>query len=99
MVKQNDNIDVSVVLPCLDEEQAVGICVDKIKETFAREGIAGEVIVADNGSIDRSREVAESRGAKVVLEPRHGYGAAYLKGIREARGRYIIIADSDNTYD
>ncbi|MDD5553968.1 MAG: glycosyltransferase family 2 protein, partial [Candidatus Omnitrophica bacterium] len=70
-----------------------------IKEPFGREGIAGEVIVADNGSIARSREVAESRGAKVVLEPRRGYGAAYLKGIREARGRYIIIADSDNTYD
>lgn len=95
----NNNIEVSVVLPCLNEEEGIGICIKKIREVFVKEGITGEIIVADNGSVDRSREIAESLGAKVVLEPRRGYGAVYLRGLREARGKYIIIGDSDNTYD
>jgi glycosyltransferase involved in cell wall biosynthesis len=90
---------VSVVLPCLNEEKTIGICIQKIKEVFAREGISGEIIVSDNGSVDRSPEIAESLGAKVVVEPQKGYGAAYLRGLKEARGNYIVIADSDNTYD
>lgn len=95
----DNNIEVSVVMPCLNEEKAIGICIKKIKEVFARDGLRGEIIIADNGSVDRSREIAEAEGARVVLEPQRGYGAAYLKGLREARGTYIIIADSDNTYD
>jgi glycosyltransferase involved in cell wall biosynthesis len=92
-------IEVSAVLPCLNEEKAVGICVKKIKEVFGREGIAGEIIVVDNGSIDRSGEIAKQEGAVVVLEPQRGYGAAYLRGLREAKGKYIVIGDSDNSYD
>jgi glycosyltransferase involved in cell wall biosynthesis len=92
-------IEVSVVLPCLNEESSIGPCIDKINEVFTNEGIGGEVIVADNGSLDRSREIALARGAKVVLESTKGYGAAYLAGLREARGTYILIGDSDNTYD
>lgn len=95
----NKEIEVSVVLPCLNEEKAIGVCVKKIKEVFSREGITGEIIVADNGSIDRSTEIAKQEGAAVFLEPQRGYGAAYLRGLREAKGKYIIIADSDNTYD
>lgn len=95
----NKDIEVSVVLPCLNEEKAIGICVRKVKEVFAREGIVGEVIVSDNGSFDRSGEIAAREGAIVVLEPQRGYGAAYLRGLREAKGKYIIIGDSDNTYD
>ena len=94
-----ENIEVSVVLPCLNEEDSIGVCINKIKDVFARESINGEIIVADNGSIDRSKEIAESCHAKVVSEIRRGYGAAYLCGLREASGEYIIIADSDNTYD
>jgi glycosyltransferase involved in cell wall biosynthesis len=93
------NIEVSVVLPCLNEEEAVGICINKIKEVFARERLKAEIIVADNGSVDRSREIAQREGAKVVLEPKRGYGAAYLRGLQEVKGKYIIIGDSDNTYD
>lgn len=93
------NPEVSVVLPCLNEEEAIGICVKKIREVFSRERISGEIIVADNGSVDRSREIAEAEGAKVVVEHQRGYGAAYLRGLKEARGNYIVIADSDNTYD
>jgi len=95
----NNEIEVSVVMPCLNEEEGIGICIRKIKEVFLREGLNGEIIVADNGSIDRSKEIAQSEGAIVVTEPQRGYGAAYLRGLREARGKYIIIGDSDNTYD
>lgn len=95
----NKEIELSVVLPCLNEEKAIAACLRKIKEVFAREGIRGEIIIADNGSVDRSAEIARDEGAVVVLELERGYGAAYLRGLREARGRYIVIGDSDNTYD
>jgi glycosyltransferase involved in cell wall biosynthesis len=95
----NKEIEVSIVLPCLNEEKAIGACIRKIREVFAREGIAGEIIVTDNGSTDRSAEIAHNEGAVVVLEPQRGYGAAYLRGLKEAKGKYIIIGDSDNTYD
>jgi len=92
-------VEVSVVMPCLNEERGIGACIRVVKDVFARENINGEIIVADNGSIDRSVEIACSAGALVVNEPVKGYGAAYLRGLRAARGRYIIIGDSDNTYD
>ncbi|MCM8782738.1 MAG: glycosyltransferase family 2 protein, partial [Candidatus Omnitrophica bacterium] len=95
----HSEIEVSVILPCLNEEKTIGICLKKIKEVFRQEKIKGEIIVADNNSSDHSREIANSFGAKVVIEPHRGYGAAYLRGLREAKGRYIVIADSDNTYD
>jgi glycosyltransferase involved in cell wall biosynthesis len=95
----DNKIEVSVVLPCLNEEKGIGICINKIKEVFLKENIKGEIIVADNGSTDRSREISENNSVKVVLEPRPGYGAAYLCGLGQARGKYIVIADSDNTYD
>ena len=95
----NEQIEVSVVMPCLNEERGVGICIAKIKDVFAREGIMGEIIVADNGSTDNSRQVAESLGARVLSEPQKGYGAAYLCGLRQAKGTYIVIGDSDDTYD
>jgi len=86
-------------MPCLNEEAGVGICIKKIKDVFAREGIAGEIIVADNGSLDRSVEIALAEGAVVVKEPKKGYGAAYIRGLREAKGKHIVIGDSDNSYD
>jgi glycosyltransferase involved in cell wall biosynthesis len=92
-------LELSVVMPCLNEEKGVGVCIRKIIEVFAREHLRAEVIVCDNGSSDRSVEVARAAGARVVTEPLPGYGAAYLRGLREAKGTYIIIGDSDNTYD
>ncbi len=94
-----NNLEVSVVLPCLNEEETVGICINKIKDIFSREGISGEIIVVDNGSTDRSKQICESQGARVFSEQVRGYGAAYLRGLKEVRAKYIIIADSDNTYD
>src|SRR4051794_21715399 len=90
---------VSVVLPCLNEEQAIGACIEKIQATFAASGIQGEIVVCDNGSSDRSVEIAESMGARVVHQPIRGYGNAYLKGFASARGEYLVMGDADDTYD
>ncbi|MCM8788007.1 MAG: glycosyltransferase family 2 protein, partial [Candidatus Omnitrophica bacterium] len=89
----------SVVLPCLNEEKTIGICIDKIKKVFLKENISGEIIVVDNGSSDSSREIALKSGAKVFIEEKKGYGAAYIRGLSQAKGKYIIIGDSDDTYD
>ncbi|MCX6021636.1 MAG: glycosyltransferase family 2 protein, partial [Chloroflexi bacterium] len=91
--------EVSVVLPCLNEELTIGACVRKAMSAFAAHGVSGEVVVCDNGSTDASVAIAEGLGARVVHQPLRGYGNAYLMGIAEARGTYIIIADSDDTYD
>jgi glycosyltransferase involved in cell wall biosynthesis len=89
---------ISVVIPCLDEEEAVGNVVDHALEGISRSGRTGEVIVADNGSTDRSAEIAAERGARVVSEPRRGYGSAYLAGIAAAGGQYVVMGDADETY-
>lgn len=90
---------VSAVMPCLNEERTLGLCIAKVQCAFNELGIAGEVVVADNGSSDRSVHVAESLGARVVYEPRKGYGAALLAGISAARGRIVVMADADDSYD
>jgi glycosyltransferase involved in cell wall biosynthesis len=89
---------ISVVIPCLDEEGAVGAVVDGAWDGIERSGLEGEVIVVDNGSTDRSAEIAKAHGATVVFEPRRGYGQAYLTGIAHARGEFIVMADADGTY-
>lgn len=92
-------VDISVVMPCLNEAESVGVCVAKALEGIRRTGLRGEVIVSDNGSTDDSAAVAVAAGARVVHQPERGYGNAYLKGFSEARGRYIVMGDSDDTYD
>jgi hypothetical protein len=90
---------VSIVMPCLNEEETVAICVEKAKSWLERRGMPGEVLVVDNGSTDRSVELAEAAGARVIHERRRGYGQAYLRGFAEARGEYVVMGDSDDTYD
>jgi hypothetical protein len=90
---------VSVVIPCLNEEANIEACVTRAFAALRENGIDGEVVVADNASTDRSAELAEAAGARVVHEPRRGYGSAYLAGLAVARGRYIVMADADLTYD
>ncbi|HEV2815331.1 MAG TPA: glycosyltransferase family 2 protein [Solirubrobacteraceae bacterium] len=90
---------VSVVIPCLNEEANIEECVTRALAVLTENGLDGEVIVADNASEDRSAELAEAAGARVVSEPRRGYGSAYLAGLSAARGRYIVMADADLTYD
>lgn len=90
---------VSAVMPCLDEEKTIGLCIEKAQRAFREMGIVGEVVVADNGSNDRSVEIAETFGARVVHEQRKGYGSALLAGIAAARGRIVVMADADDSYD
>jgi glycosyltransferase involved in cell wall biosynthesis len=92
-------IDVSVVMPCLNEAETVGDCVQAALTALDRARIRGEIIVVDNGSTDGSALAAERAGARVFHERRRGYGAAYLRGFEEADGRYIVMGDSDGTYD
>jgi glycosyltransferase involved in cell wall biosynthesis len=89
----------SIILPCLNEAETIGVCVEKALRALKESGFPGEVIVADNGSTDGSREAAMRAGAKVVVQPVKGYGAAYLKGLEAAQGDYIVMGDSDDTYD
>jgi glycosyltransferase involved in cell wall biosynthesis len=95
----DDHLVVSVVIPCLNEEENIERCVRVALDVLAEHGIPGEVVVADNASEDRSAELAAAAGARVVSEPRRGYGSAYLAGFAAARGRYIVMADADLTYD
>jgi len=98
-VMTSREILVSAVMPCLNEEKTLGLCIDKIQRAFDEMGIAGEIVVADNGSADRSVEIAEAHGARVIHERRKGYGSALLAGISSVRGRIVIMADADDSYD
>lgn len=90
---------VSVVIPCLDEAETIATCVRKACASLDRMGVAGEVVVADNGSSDGSQKLATEAGARVVDVPERGYGNAYLGGFAAARGRYIVMGDGDDTYN
>jgi hypothetical protein len=95
----DDEPTVSVVIPCLNEAANISECVARARRTMAQAGLHGEVLVADNASEDDSAALAAEAGARVVHEPRRGYGSAYLAGFAAARGRYIVMADADLTYD
>jgi len=90
---------VSVVIPCLDEAETIAECVTSARAVLDEAGLAGEVIVVDNGSTDGSGDLARAAGALVVEEPRRGYGSAYLAGLAVAQGDYIVMIDADLTYD
>jgi glycosyltransferase involved in cell wall biosynthesis len=90
---------VSVVIPCLNEAENIEECIRRAQEALASHDLDGEVVVADNASEDGSGELARAAGARVVVEPRRGYGSAYLAGFGAARGRHIVMADADLTYD
>ena len=92
-------IELSIVMPCLNEAETLGICIDKARSFLWRTGISGEIVVADNGSTDGSQAIARAREARVVDVESRGYGAALIAGIRSARGRFVIMGDSDNSYD
>ncbi|MDB4331731.1 glycosyltransferase family 2 protein [bacterium] len=86
-------------MPCLDEADTIGVCVEKALRSMRENEISGEVVVADNGSVDQSREIAQSLGARVVSVDQRGYGAALMGGIESSRGEFIIMGDCDDSYD
>lgn len=95
----HDAVLVSVVIPCLNEAESIGQCVNAAQRVLDEHGLDGEVLVVDNGSEDGSGKLARLAGARVVEEPRRGYGSAYLAGFAAARGDYIVMIDADLTYD
>jgi len=91
--------ELTILMPCLNEAETIGTCVEKAVGFLARSGVAGEVLIADNGSTDGSQALAEAKGARVVAVARKGYGSALMGGIEAARGRYVIMGDADDSYD
>ncbi|MBM4256201.1 MAG: glycosyltransferase family 2 protein [Deltaproteobacteria bacterium] len=92
-------IEVSVIMPCLNESDTLAVCISKAQRALREHGIAGEIIVADNGSTDGSQVIAQNLGARVILVTERGYGHALMGGIAAARGTYIIMGDADDSYD
>ena len=92
-------LELSVVMPCLNESLTLGTCIQKARDTMSRLGILGEIVVADNGSTDGSQALAESLGARVVAVSERGYGSALRAGIAAARGSYVVMGDSDDSYE
>ena len=96
---ETERVLVSAIIPCLNEELTIGICIRKAFDAFSRRGVKGEVVVGDNGSTDRSVEIAQKLGARVVHQPVKGYGAAISAAAEAAEGKYLIMADADDSYD
>ncbi len=99
MCDANKRPDLTVVLPCRDEEAAVALCIGEIKAFLDARGLDGEIIAVDNGSSDRTAEIAAAAGAKVIHEPKPGYGRALMAGIKASEGSVILMGDADTTYD
>ncbi|HLI67074.1 MAG TPA: glycosyltransferase family 2 protein [Caulobacteraceae bacterium] len=95
----NAPLELTILMPCLNEAETIATCVAKAKGYLARSGVEGEVLVADNGSTDGSQALAVSAGARVVAVPEKGYGAALMGGVRAAHGRFVIMGDADDSYD
>jgi hypothetical protein len=93
------SMELTILMPCLNEAETVATCVRKARSFLTRSGIEGEVLVADNGSSDGSPQLAREAGARVVQISKKGYGNALIGGMREANGRYVIMADADDSYD
>lgn len=92
-------IELSIVMPCLNEAETLATCIRKARAAIDNTGVTGEVIVADNGSTDGSQRIAEEEGARVVRVENKGYGSALIGGICAARGRYVVMGDADDSYD
>ncbi|MGY1781216.1 glycosyltransferase family 2 protein [Geodermatophilus sp. SYSU D01036] len=99
MGANDTDIELSIVMPCLNEAETLAVCIRKARGYLERSGVRGEVVIADNGSTDGSQAIAEAEGARVVPVTEKGYGNALLGGIRASRGRYVIMGDADDSYD
>lgn len=99
MENTTETIELSVVMPCLNEAETLEVCITKTNKFFKENNVTGEVVIADNGSTDGSQEIATRNGARVVDVEAKGYGSALKGGIAAAKGKYIIMGDSDDSYD
>ena len=99
MADSVEAFELTILMPCLNEAETLEACIVKAREFLASSGVVGEILVADNGSTDGSQSIAERNGARVIDVPVKGYGAALIAGIDAARGRYVIMGDSDDSYD
>ena len=96
---EDRDVELTILMPCLNEAETIATCIDKAQGFLARSGVAGEILIADNGSSDGSVEYALARGARVIAVTERGYGAALRAGIAAARGRFVIMGDADDSYD
>ena len=94
-----NSLELTILMPCLNEAETLGVCIDKAQDYLTRSGVDGEILIADNGSTDGSREIAQSHGARVAEIPAKGYGSALIGGINAAQGRYVVMGDADDSYD
>lgn len=94
-----DDLELTILMPCLNEAETLATCIVKARGFFDRTGIRGEILIADNGSTDGSQQIAQDLGARVVPVSQRGYGAAIAGGVEAARGRYVIMGDADDSYD
>lgn len=92
-------MELTILMPCLNEENTIGICIEKAKEFLYNNSIEGEILIADNGSTDKSIEIAKELGARIINVKEKGYGNALRLGTLEAKGKYVVMGDSDNSYN
>ncbi|MGH7941129.1 MAG: glycosyltransferase family 2 protein [Limisphaerales bacterium] len=95
----SEALDLTILMPCLNEAETIGRCIEKAKAGLARAGVPGEILIADNGSTDGSQAIAEKLGARMVTISEKGYGSALIGGTRAARGKWILMGDADDSYD
>lgn len=98
-IMENERIELTILMPCLNEEKTIGSCILEAQEFIKNSGISAEILIADNGSTDKSADIARSLGARVVKIERRGYGSALIGGINAALGKYTIMGDCDMSYD
>ncbi len=99
MTQDNNDLELTVVMPCLDEAETLSVCIEKAMNSLRKNNIKGEVLIADNGSTDGSQKIATELGARVVQVQEKGYGSALIGGIMSAKGSYVIMGDADDSYD
>ncbi len=93
------NKELTILMPCLNEEKTIGICIKKAKDYLEKNNIDGEILIVDNGSSDKSISIAKKLGARVCIETKKGYGRALITGLNNSYGKYIIYGDCDDSYD
>ena len=94
-----EQIELTILMPCLNEEKTIAICIEKAKKFLKDNNVNGEILISDNGSIDKSKEIARDLGAKVINVEEKGYGNALINGSKKAKGKFTIIGDADDSYN